>query len=88
MWVHSIAFAHATSSASRAIVSGERLVVGGMGVCEAADWKHRYYMGTLGAALAGVGEFDEAARWQTEALPLYSGKEKPAGQARFAKGLI
>jgi hypothetical protein len=38
-------------------------------------------MGTLGAALAGVGEFDEAARWQTEALLLYSGKEKPAGQA-------
>ena len=36
--------------------------------CEATDCKHPYYLGTLGAALAEVGEFDEAVRLQAEAL--------------------
>jgi tetratricopeptide (TPR) repeat protein len=62
---------------------GPRAVSLARRACEATDWKHPYYLGTLGAALAEVGDFDEAARWQSEALALYPAEEKPAGEARL-----
>jgi hypothetical protein len=40
-------------------------------------------LGTLGAACAETGVFDEAIRWQGEALLLYPKEEKTAGQARL-----
>jgi serine/threonine-protein kinase len=51
--------------------------------CEATEWKHPFCMGTLGAALAETGAFDEAVHWQTEALSLYPVDEIPAGRARL-----
>jgi tetratricopeptide (TPR) repeat protein len=62
---------------------GPRAVALARRACEATDWKHPYYLGTLGAALAEVGNFNEAAHWQAEALPLYPAEEKPAGEARL-----
>jgi hypothetical protein len=61
---------------------GPRAVSLARRACEATDWKHPYYLGTLGATLAEIGDFDEAARWQAEALALYPAEEKPAGEAR------
>ena len=52
--------------------------------CEATEWKYSFCLGTLAAALAETGDFDGAARWQTEALDLYPEDEKPAGRSRLA----
>jgi tetratricopeptide (TPR) repeat protein len=62
---------------------GSRAVALAREACQATDWKHPYCMGTLGAALAETGAFDEAIRWQTEALDLYPEEEKAAGRARL-----
>jgi hypothetical protein len=51
--------------------------------CQGTDWKHPYCLGTLGAALAENGAFEEAIHWQTQALDLYPEEEKPAGRARL-----
>jgi tetratricopeptide (TPR) repeat protein len=51
--------------------------------CRATEWKHPFCLGTLGAALAESGAFDEAIRWQTEALDLYPESEKAAGRERL-----
>jgi tetratricopeptide (TPR) repeat protein len=51
--------------------------------CQATDWKNPFCLGTLGAALAETGAFDEAIRWQTQALDLYPPEEKAAGRARL-----
>jgi serine/threonine-protein kinase len=62
---------------------GVRAVALARQACEATEWKHPFCMGTLGAALAETGAFDEAIRWQTQALDLYPEEEKAAGWARL-----
>lgn len=62
---------------------GPRAVALARQACRATEWQHPYCLGTLGAACAETGEFAEAIRWQGEALLLYPGEEKPAGQARL-----
>jgi tetratricopeptide (TPR) repeat protein len=62
---------------------GPRAVALARQACLATDWKHAFCMGTLGAALAETGQFDEAIRWQTKALALYPESEKAAGRSRL-----
>jgi tetratricopeptide (TPR) repeat protein len=62
---------------------GQRAVELARQACEGRQWQHGFCLGTLGAACAETGAFDEAIRWQTQALELYPAEEKPAGQARL-----
>jgi tetratricopeptide (TPR) repeat protein len=62
---------------------GSRAVALARQACQATDWKQPFCLGTLGAALAETGAFDEAVRWQTKALDLYPEEEKTAGRARL-----
>jgi tetratricopeptide (TPR) repeat protein len=62
---------------------GARAVALARQACQATDWKHPFCLGTLGAALAETGAFDEAIRRQTEALDLYPEEQKNAGRARL-----
>jgi tetratricopeptide (TPR) repeat protein len=62
---------------------GGRAVALARQACRATEWKHPFCLGTLGAALAETGAFDEAIRWQTEALDLYPESEKAAGRERL-----
>jgi tetratricopeptide (TPR) repeat protein len=67
-----------------ALRNGARAVALARQACEATDWKYPFCLGTFAAALAETGAFDEAIRWQSEALDLYPESEKPAGQSRLA----
>lgn len=62
---------------------GSRAVALARQACKATDWKHPFCLGTLGAALAEIGAFDEAFHWQTQALNLYPEEEKTSGRARL-----
>jgi tetratricopeptide (TPR) repeat protein len=62
---------------------GSRAVALARQACQTTDWKQPFCLGTLGAALAETGAFDEASRWQTKALELYPEEEKAAGRARL-----
>lgn len=62
---------------------GTRAVALARQACQATEWQHPFCLGTLGAALAETGAFDEAIRWQTEALDLYPESEKAAGRERL-----
>jgi tetratricopeptide (TPR) repeat protein len=62
---------------------GARAVALARQACQATDWKHGFCLGTLGAAQAETGAFDEAVHWQTQALEMYPQEEKPAGRARL-----
>jgi tetratricopeptide (TPR) repeat protein len=62
---------------------GPRAVALARQACQATEWKHAFCLGTLGATLAETGAFDEAIRWQTEALNRYPESEKAAGRQRL-----
>jgi tetratricopeptide (TPR) repeat protein len=62
---------------------GPRAVALARQACEATGWKHPFCLGTLGAALAETGAFDEAVQRQAQALELYPEQEKAAGRARL-----
>jgi tetratricopeptide (TPR) repeat protein len=47
---------------------GQRAVALARRSCELSGWKNPYALGTLGAALAEVGQFAEAIQWQERAL--------------------
>jgi tetratricopeptide (TPR) repeat protein len=38
--------------------------------CEITDWKYSYALGTLAAAYAETGNFDEAVKWQQKAIEI------------------
>jgi tetratricopeptide (TPR) repeat protein len=79
---NNLAWMLATCSDAR-LRDGSRAVVLAKQACQATDWKHPYCLGTLGAALAETGAFQEAIHWQTEALNSYPEEEKAAGRARL-----
>jgi tetratricopeptide (TPR) repeat protein len=62
---------------------GARAVALARQACQATNWKHPFCLGTLGAALAETGSFDEAIHWQRQALDLYPHEEKAGGRARL-----
>jgi tetratricopeptide (TPR) repeat protein len=66
-----------------ALRDGRRAVELARAACTATEWHHPFCLGTLGAAYAETGAFDEAIRWQAEALELYPPEEKPAGRERL-----
>jgi tetratricopeptide (TPR) repeat protein len=66
------------------IRDGARAVMLARRACQATDWEHPFCLGTFAAALAETGAFEEAARWQSEALVLYPEEEKAAGLSRLA----
>jgi tetratricopeptide (TPR) repeat protein len=79
---NNLAWMLATCSDAR-LRDGARAVALARQACQATDWKHPFCLGTLGAALAEAGAFEEAAHWQTRALSLYPDEEKAAGRARL-----
>jgi tetratricopeptide (TPR) repeat protein len=52
--------------------------------CDLTEWKDPYALEALGAATAGVGDFDSAAKWQKKALE----DPKYAKDARYARGRL
>jgi tetratricopeptide (TPR) repeat protein len=62
---------------------GSRAVALARQACQATDWKDPFCLGTLGAALADTGAFEEAIHWQTQALELYPEEEKTSGRRRL-----
>jgi tetratricopeptide (TPR) repeat protein len=80
---NNLAWMLATCSDAR-LRDGTRAIVLARKACEATDWKHPFCLGTLAAALAETGAFDEAILRQSEALDLYPETEKLAGQSRLA----
>jgi tetratricopeptide (TPR) repeat protein len=64
---------------------GPRAVALARQACQATDWKHPYCLGTLGAALAETGAFEEAIRWQEQAIDQYPEEEKAAGRERLER---
>jgi tetratricopeptide (TPR) repeat protein len=55
---------------------GRQAVADALRACRLGDWKEADYLGTLAAASAEAGDFDEAVRWQTEAIRLHRGAEE------------
>jgi beta-lactamase regulating signal transducer with metallopeptidase domain len=52
--------------------------------CEMTDWKNGYYLDTLAAAHARLGQFDEAVKWQEKALDAGDlGPETEPGRERL-----
>jgi tetratricopeptide (TPR) repeat protein len=82
-WVcNNLAWMLATCS-EETVRDGPRAVALAREACQATEWKHPFCMGTLAAALAETGAFEEAVRWQSRALPLYSKQGQAAAQARL-----
>jgi serine/threonine-protein kinase len=62
---------------------GARAVELARRVCEATDWEQPNFLDTFAAALAETGAFDEAVRWQSEAVGRFPEEDRPVRQARL-----
>jgi tetratricopeptide (TPR) repeat protein len=66
-----------------ALRDGRRAVELARRACRATGWTNPQCLDTLAAACAETGAFDEAVRWQTEALAASPEEEKAAVRARL-----
>jgi tetratricopeptide (TPR) repeat protein len=64
---------------------GPRAVALARQACEATGWKQAPCLDTLAAALAETEAFDEAARWQRQAVELSSEEEKTTRRTRLER---
>jgi tetratricopeptide (TPR) repeat protein len=62
---------------------GPRAVALARQACQATDWQQPHILDTFAAALAATDVFDEAIRWQTQAVRLSTDEMKPAREARL-----
>jgi tetratricopeptide (TPR) repeat protein len=62
---------------------GKRAVESATRACELTNWNDSKCLGTLAAAWAEAGDFDEAVKWQTKALEIAPKEQKEDLLARF-----
>ena len=63
--------------------NGRKAVENGRKACDLTDWKIHILVGTLAAAYAENGEFDEAVCWQQKAIELAPAKYKAVYRSFF-----
>src|SRR5262249_27388319 len=68
-----------------AVRDGNQAVLQATKACELTKWKDARSVGTLAAACAEAGQFDEAVTWQKKALEL--GSKDPEAEAAVRKRL-
>jgi tetratricopeptide (TPR) repeat protein len=64
--------------------NGKKAVEFARKACELSGWKDGRYLSTLSAAYAECAKFDEAIRWQKQALLLATDNDKATFRARLA----
>ena len=63
---------------------GKKAVESAIKACELTEWKDAASAAVLAAAYAEVGDFDAAAKWQTQANSLYvAAEDRKKGEARL-----
>ena len=51
--------------------------------CELSNWNNYHYIDTLAAAYAQAGRFEEAAKWQNQAITKLSADVRPGSRAQY-----
>ena len=66
--------------------NGSLALEGAKRACELTDWKNAGYLDTLSCAYAEIGDFEQAIRWQKQALedPAYRQREGENPQRKLA----
>lgn len=77
-----LAWVLATRSDSQ-VRDGARAVALARQACEATQWKQAHVLDTFAAALAATGSFDEAVKWQTQAVEMSTEEARPEREARL-----
>jgi len=77
---NNLAWLLATAPKSK-LRDGQKAVEYAKRACELDSWKNPYYLGTLAAANAEIGNFDEAVKWERKCI-IIGFPEKEMQQAR------
>jgi hypothetical protein len=78
--LNNLAWLLATAPKSK-MRDGQKAVEYAKRACDLDSWKNAYYLGTLAAANAEVGNFDEAVKWERKCI-IIGLPEKEMQQAR------